>query len=72
MIDLGNVHGQRTFYTAGRSLAELVEAGEVVAIPDPHEGIIYKRPDICTPLEMAAKLTVDEALRITEEWNSRL
>lgn len=72
MIDLGIAHGQRTFYTANRSLAELVESGEVVAIPDSHEGIIYKRPENCTPLELAARLTVDEARRITEEWNSRI
>lgn len=72
MIDLGIVRGQRTFYTAGRSLAELVESGEVVAIPDATEGIIYKRPENCTPVELAARLTVDEARRITEEWNSRI
>jgi hypothetical protein len=26
MIDLGNVHGQRTFYTAGRSLGHHLQA----------------------------------------------
>lgn len=72
MINLGIAHGHHLFYTAGRSLAELVEASEVVAIPDSTDGIIYKRPENCTPLELAARLTVDEAKRITEEWNSKI
>jgi hypothetical protein len=71
MFDLGNVHGDHLFMTGGRSLAELMEAGEVVAIPDAAEGIIYKRPENCTPLELAAQLTVDEAKWITEEWNKK-
>lgn len=72
MIDMGNVRGERIYYTAGRSLVELVDAGEVVAIPDPDQGIVYKRPENCTPVEMAAKLTVEEAKRITEEWNRKI
>lgn len=72
MIDMGNVRGKRVYYTAGRSLAELVEAGEIIAIPDPDQGIVYKRPVNCTPLEVAAKLTVDEARKITEEWNRKI
>lgn len=72
MIDLGIAHGKHVFYTGNHSLAELVEAGEVVAIPDAAEGIIYKRPQNCTPVELAARLSVDEARRITEEWNSKL
>lgn len=72
MIDMGNAHGEHVFFTGGRSLAELVEAGEIIAIPDTTEGIIYKRPENCTPLELAAQLTVDEAKQITAEWNSKL
>lgn len=69
LIDMGDHHGQRTFYTGGRSLAELMQDGEVVAIPDPDEGIIYKRPANCTSVELAAKLSVEEARQITAEWN---
>lgn len=67
MIDLGTVRGQRVYYTGNRSLAELMQAGEVVAIPDANEGIIYRRPETCTPVELAARLTVEEARRITAE-----
>lgn len=70
MIDLGNVRGQRVFYTQGRSLADLIRDGEVVALPDAEQGIIYKRPENCTPVELAAKLTVDEAAAITAKWNA--
>lgn len=72
MIDMGHHHGEHVYYTGGRSLAELVQDGEIIAIPDPTQGIVYKRPVNCTPVELAARLTVEEAKRITEEWNKRL
>ena len=72
LIDMGVAHGHHLFYTSGRSLAELIADGEIVAIPDAAEGIIYKRTVNATPLELAAKLTVDEAKKVTKEWNSRL
>lgn len=34
LVDMGNVHGKRSFYTHGRSIRELMEDGELVAIPD--------------------------------------
>lgn len=71
MIDLGIAHGQHVFYVPGNpSLAELIEAGEVVAIPDAETGIAFKRPVNCTPVELAARLTVDEAWRVAEAWNA--
>ena len=72
LIDMGIVHGQQAYLTGNRSLAELIADGEIVAIPDAAEGIIYKRTVNATPLELAAKLTVDEAKKVTKEWNSRL
>lgn len=72
LIDMGKVKGEQVWYTGGKSLAELMEAGEIAAIPDTEQGIVYKRTVNCTPVELAAKLTVEEAKRITEEWNSKL
>lgn len=73
LIDMGNVHGQHLIYNPGcKSIEELMRDGEIIAIPDTDEGIAYKRPVNCTPLELAAQLTVEEAKRITEEWNARI
>lgn len=72
MIDMGNHHGQRVFYTAGRSLAELIESGEVVAIPDATTGLVFKRPVNCAPVELAAALTVVEAQRVADACNAGL
>jgi hypothetical protein len=69
---MGQYKGQRIFYAGGRTMAELVEDGTVIAIPDATVGIIYKRAEDCTPLEIAAKLSVAEARRITDEWNAAL
>lgn len=72
MIDLGTVHGQRVFYTGGRSYRELIEAGEILAIPDPQTGIVFKRTVNCSEVEKAAAFSVDEAERFISEWNARL
>lgn len=72
LIDMGSVRGEHVFLTGGRSLAELLADGAIVAIPDDAQGIVYKRPETCTPVELAARLTVDEARRLTDEWNSKI
>lgn len=72
LIDMGNHHGEQVFYTGGSSLSELMEAGEIVAIPDEDQGIVYKRTVNCSSVEIAAKLSVKEATEITEEWNKKL
>lgn len=72
MIDMGMHHGQRVFYTGGRSLRELIEAGEILAIPDPESGLIFKRTVNCSKVEKAAAFSVDEAKRFISEWNARI
>lgn len=72
MIDMGEIDGQRVFYTGITTWGELIEAGKIVAIPSTTEGIIYKRPERCTPVPLAARLTLAEAERITAKWNSKL
>lgn len=72
MIDMGVINGERVWYTDGRSFIELMQTGEVVAIPDAEYGIVYKRTERATPLELAAQLTVEEAQQITAEWNAKL
>jgi len=69
MIDMGMHHGQRVFYTGGRSLKELIEGGEILAIPDPQTGIVFKRLVNCSEVERAAAFSVDEAERFITEWN---
>lgn len=59
MIDLGIVHGERVFYTGGRSLAQLIQDGEVCAVPT-DEGLSFKRTEICTELELQAAYTLEE------------
>lgn len=72
MIDMGMIDGKRVFYTGGRSILELMRSGEIQAIPDAELGIAYKRTERCTPLELAAAYTVEEAQRVTEGWNAGL
>ena len=72
MVDMGGVHGTQTFYPHGRNLRELMEDGEIVAIPDVQQGIVYKRPVNCSPVELAAQLTAEEAAIITAAWNENL
>lgn len=59
MIDMGTVHGEHVWYTGGRSLAKLIEDGEVFAVPT-DEGIVFKRSEICTELERQAAYTLEE------------
>jgi hypothetical protein len=72
MIDLGNVHGKRLFYTGGRSFEELMRDGEILALPDPETGLCFKRTETCTALEKQAAYTIEEAKKFIEEWNKKL
>lgn len=72
MIDMGTVHGQKVFYTHGRSIRELMEDGEIIAIPDAVQGVVYKRTEACSTVELAAQLTVNEAAIITAAWNAKI
>lgn len=72
MIDMGNHRGHHVFYAGGRSYAELIAADEILAIPHPIYGIVYKRPERCTELEKAAAFTLEEATAFAEEWNKRI
>ncbi len=49
-----------------------MEDGNDFAIPNAQEGIVYKRPVNCSPVELAAQLTVEEAAIITAAWNENL
>jgi hypothetical protein len=71
ITDMGSVHGSRVFHVSGTpTWGDLIREGIIIAIPDAEEGIIYKRPENCTLVELAAKLTVDEAAAITAAWNA--
>lgn len=59
MIDMGIVHGERVWYTGGRSLAQLIKDGEVCAVPT-DEGLAFKRREICTEVELQSAYTLDE------------
>lgn len=66
MIDMGIVRGERVWYTGGRSLAQLIEDGEVCAVPT-DEGLIFKRREICTELELQAAYTLEEVYAFAAE-----
>lgn len=72
MIDMGMHKGQHVFYTGGKSLAELIADGEILAIPDAEQGMILKRPIRCTELEKAAAFTLEEATAFVEQWNAKI
>lgn len=72
MLDMGKYKGTQLWYTGGRSLAELMEAGEVFAIPDPETGLAFKRAESCTTLEKQAAYTVEEAKAFIEKWNAKI
>lgn len=59
MIDMGTVKGQHVFYTGGHSIRELLEAGELLCVPD-GDWIAFKRAEVCTPIERQAALTMNE------------
>lgn len=64
MLDMGKHKGIQLWATEGKSIQELMETGEIVAIPDPETGMIFKRTARCTPLELMAALTIEEATEI--------
>lgn len=68
MIDMGIVKGERVWYTGGRSLAQLIEDGEVCAIPT-DEGVAFKRRETCTELELQAAYTLEEVRAFAAENN---
>lgn len=70
MIDMGIIQGKQVFYTGNRSIEELVEAGELMALPDTETGVCFKRTERCTPLEKLAAYTVDEAKQIIKNLES--
>ena len=73
IIDMGQAHGKKTYHVTGNPTGgDLIREGIVIAIPDREQGIIYKRPENCTPVELAAALTVEECAAITAEWNAKL
>lgn len=49
-----------------------MEQSLLVAIPDREEGIVYKRTENCSSLELMAKLSIEEAAAITASWNAGL
>lgn len=69
MIDMGIVKGEQVWYTGGRSLAQLIEDGEVCAIPEA-DGIAFKRAEICTELERQGAYTLDEVRAIAAKLDA--
>ena len=63
MLDMGKYKGTQLWSPEGRSIQELMEDGDIVALPD-GDGMIFKRTARCTPLELLAALTVEEAKEI--------
>lgn len=73
MIDMGMSHGKHVFYVPGnKSYGELIRDGDILAIPHPLHGIIYKRPERCSEVEKRAAMTLEEATKFTEEWNKEI
>lgn len=64
MIDMGKYKGKTQLYLTQKSFAEMIRDGEICAIPDQIEGIIFKRAERCTELEKKASFTLDELLAI--------
>jgi hypothetical protein len=70
MIDMGMSHGKHVFLVPGhKSYGEMIRDGDILAIPDPIQGIIYKRPEVATEIEKRAAMTLEEATKFTEAWN---
>ena len=73
ITDMGDVKGEHVFHVSGNpTWGDLIREGIVIAIPDPGTGIIYKRSENCTTLEIMAALTIDEVAAITVAWNATL
>ncbi len=71
MLDMGKHKGVQLWAPQGKSIRELMEAGEIVALPDPETGMIFKRTARCTPLELMAALTIEEAKAIEVQRNGQ-
>ena len=72
MLDMGKHKGIQLWAPQGKSIRELMEEGEIVAIPDPETGMIFKRTARCTPIELMAALTVEEAKEIEAKRNGQI
>ena len=73
ITDMGDVKGEHVFHVSGNpTWGDLIREGIIIAIPDSAEGIIYKRREKCTPVEIMAALTVEEAAAITAAWNAAM
>lgn len=70
MIDMGKHHGEQVWYTEGRSIKQLIEDGEIVALPDSEDAIVFKRKERCTPLELMAAFTLEETKEIYRKIGS--
>lgn len=69
MIDMGMYKGERVFYTGNRTIRQLMEDGELIAIPDPVTGCVFKRTERATALERLAALTIEEVQEIERKRN---
>lgn len=72
MLDMGKYKGVQLWAPQGKSIRELMEDGEIVAIPDPETGMVFKRTERCTPLELMAALTIEEAKEIEAKRNGQI
>lgn len=72
MIDMGKYKGEtQIWYTGNKSMLELIEEGQIIAIPDPVEGIIFKRTGRCTDLERQAAFSVAELRAMLAQRESK-
>lgn len=69
MIDMGMIDGKQIFYTGDKSLMELIDSGDVVAIPDAEDGMAFKRSERLTPLERLAAYTPDDIRKMAQGQN---
>lgn len=66
---MGMHKGEHVFYTGNRSIRELIEAGELIAISDPVTGVVFKRTEKATAVERLAALTIPEVQEIERRRN---
>lgn len=67
MIDMGMHKGKHLWYTGNRSLAELIQAGEILAVPYPVDGIVFKRTENCSDLERMGAYSLEELRAIAAQ-----
>lgn len=72
MIDMGLHKGQRVFYTEGKSLADLISEGQIFAVPDRENGIVFKRAVNCSELEKAAAFSLEELRALKAQQDGEL